>query len=143
MTVKKLLFGCENSGHIMINTALKKKQQFVYGEVIIPTLLIMKYLKSNQLTLSQAIKPFTEAYVISGEMNFPAKDFGLLVKKIKANLKTAKFSEVDGLSAQDPKGSWFINVRPSQTEPLVRVNIEAVSQQKLEELKNRIIKLIK
>jgi len=142
MTEKKLLLGCENSGHIMINMALKKKRQFVYGEVIIPTLLILKHLKKYQLKLSQAIKPFTEAYVISGEMNFPAKDFNVLSKKIKSNFKTAKFSQIDGLSLQDKKGEWFVNVRPSNTEPLVRVNIEAINMVKLEELKNRILKLI-
>lgn len=142
MTGKKLLFGCENSGHIMINFALKKKQQFVYGEVIIPTLLILKYLKKHKLKLSQAVKPFTEAYVISGEMNFPSQDFSTLAKKIRSTFKQAKFSQIDGLSAQDKKGEWFANVRPSQTEPVVRVNIEARSRDKLDEVKNKILKLI-
>ena len=143
MTEKKLLFGCENSGHVIINFALKKKQQYVYGDVLIPALLILKHLKKNKLTLSQAVKPFAGSYAISGELNFPAKDFSKLAARIRRAFPTAKFSKLDGLSARDPKQDWFFNVRPSHTEPLVRVNIEAGSNRLVNQLKKKLLALIK
>jgi len=144
MDDKKLLFGCENSGHFILNFALKPGgRQYVYGDAIIPILLILKYLRQNKLKLSQAIKPFTETYKISGELNFSDIDFVRLEPKIKKYFSGAKFSKVDGLSVFGPSKKWFFNVRPSQTEPLTRVNIEAKDDKLLRQIKEEIISLIR
>jgi|GEM_PF-449452 len=144
MNEKKFLFGCENSGHFIFNFALKSGgRQYVYGDAIIPILLILKYLRKNKLKLSQAIKPFAEAYKISGELNFPDVDFARLEPKIRKYFSGAKFSKVDGLSVFGPKRQWFLNIRPSQTEPLVRVNIEAKNDKLLRQIKEEVLALIK
>jgi phosphomannomutase len=143
MSAKKLLFGCENSGHFMLNFSFKKKSSYVYGDAIIPVLLVLKYLKENKIKLSQAVKKFQEAYVISGELNFPVSDFALAIKKLKSNFKGEKFSELDGLSVWGKKQDWFFNLRPSKTEPVIRLNIEARNDKILAELKNKILIIIK
>ncbi|MFA5029136.1 MAG: hypothetical protein WC518_00075 [Patescibacteria group bacterium] len=139
MTKKKLLFGCENSGHFLINFALKKKRQYVYGDTLIILLLILKYLKEKNLKLSQAIEPFEKKYVISGEQNFRVKDFKKLMLKIKKEFRGNRLETIDGLSVWSQGGDWFFNIRPSHTEPVVRLNVEA----KNKKIINQLVKKIK
>lgn len=139
MSRKGLLFGCENSGHFMFNLKLKTKKSFVYGDAIIPILLIADYLKTHKLKLYEAIKPFKSQYLISGELNFKTDKFAATIKTLKNNFRAAKIDGLDGLSVTDSKREWFFNLRPSQTEPLVRLNIEAKDQVKLNQLKDEII----
>ncbi|MEI6288193.1 MAG: phosphomannomutase/phosphoglucomutase [bacterium] len=141
MQKKKLLFGCENSGHYMFNFALKKGgRHYAYGDAILPALIILEFLGKSQIKLSEAIKPLLTKYPISGEINMPNKIFSEVEKKITALYKSEKISHLDGLSIQG--SDFFINIRPSKTEPLVRLNIEAKNKTKLEEVKNKILKII-
>ena len=144
MTQKRLLFGCENSGHFIINFSLKSGgRSYVYGDAIIPIFLLIKYLKKHKLTLSNAIKPFKELYVISGEMNFTIKGFKKIEQNIRRNFSGHTFSSIDGLSVSDSKKDWFFNIRPSNTEPVVRLNIESRSPKHLTSLKKKLLPLIK
>lgn len=142
MTEKKLLFGCENSGHFMYNFNLKNKKQFVYGDAIISALLILKYLRQNKLKLSEAVKPFSSNYHISGELNYKTDRFEQISNEIKKLFPRDKISLIDGLSVTAGDRTWFFNIRPSHTEPVIRLNVEAVSQEILEKMKQQIIKLI-
>lgn len=142
LSEKKLLFGCENSGHFMFNFALKSRRQFVYGDAIIPILLIMKYLRQTKQTLDDAIAPFKKSFVISGELNFKTGRIKEITAAIKKQFKGNDFSTIDGLSVTDKNGKWFFNVRPSHTEPLIRLNIEAADQLLLDELKHEIMSII-
>jgi len=142
MSRKKLLFGCENSGHFMFNFKLKNKPSFVYGDALIPILLILNRLKSERLKLSQAIKPFQDQYLISGELNFQTAKFETVKKILKKNFSAAKIDELDGLSVFGPKAEWFFNLRSSHTESLVRLNIEAKSSVRLNQLKDEIVSVI-
>lgn len=142
MSEKKILFGCENSGHFMYNFALKSRKQFVYGDAIIPILLIMKYLRQTKQTLDDAILPFKKSFVISGELNFKTARFKEISAEIRKQFKGNVFTVIDGLSVTDKNGKWFINVRSSHTEPLIRLNIEAEDNALLEELKDKLLKII-
>ncbi len=142
MTAKKLLFGCENSGHFIFNFALKKSRPYVYGDAIIVILMLGEYLKKNNLKLSEEIKRIGADYQVSGEINLKADDFKKLEKGIRNKFNSYKFSIIDGLSIWDKKGEWFINIRPSHNEPLIRLNIEAKSQKKIKELKASLIRII-
>ncbi|MFA6525822.1 MAG: hypothetical protein WCT26_00195 [Candidatus Buchananbacteria bacterium] len=142
MTEKKLLFGCENSGHFMYNFNLKNKKQFVYGDAIISVLLVLKYLKQNKLKLSEAIKPISSNYQISGELNFKTARFDQISQEIKKLFPRDKISLIDGLSVTAVDRLWFFNIRPSHTEPVIRLNIEAVSKETLEKIKKQILELI-
>ncbi len=143
MSERNLQFGCENSGHFIFNFSLKNQPSFVYGDAIIPILLVLKYLSEAKLSLSQAVSSWRQKYPISGELNYPNKDFSRLAARLKKIYSGLKQSEIDGLSVWGLNGQWFFNVRPSQNEPLIRLNIEATSKSKLTELKKDIIKLIK
>jgi phosphomannomutase len=143
MSAKKLLFGCENSGHAMYNFAWRGSRQFVYGDAIIQILFILQYLSKKKIKLSDAIKPFTDNYKISGELNFPAKNFDALAAKIKKTYSNCKISELDGVSVWSKKNDWFFNVRPSHTEPLVRVNIEAKDDVTVELVKNKLLVIMR
>lgn len=142
MTGKKLLFGCENSGHFIYNFKIKKNRQFVYGDAIISVLLVLGYLKANKLKLSEAIKPFSDSFAISGELNFKTDRFKQIAAAAEKLFPQAEFNYLDGLSAVARDKSWFFNLRPSNTEPVVRLNIEAVSQTLVEKIKKQITGLI-
>lgn len=142
MDQKKLLFGCENSGHFMFNIGLKKKANFVYGEAIIPVLLVASFLQTKKIILSQAIKSFKDQYLISGELNFKTAKFAAIGKILQKKFAGLKSDEIDGLSIFGPKGEWFFNLRTSHTEPVIRLNIEAKNQTRLDQLKTEIVAII-
>lgn len=141
MTEKKLLFGCENSGHFMFNFSFIGKKNYVYGDSIIPVFLILEYLRDNNFSLSQAIKPFKEKYFISGEINLKGVNFNKVSHKIKKRYPKNKKAEIDGLSVYGQ--DWFFNIRPSHTEPLIRLNIETRDKIVLSRIKKELLKLIK
>jgi len=142
MTRSNQLFGCENSGHIMYNFRWKKKQRFVYGDAIISILLILKYLKRNKIRLSEAVKPFMDAYAVSGELNFDTGRFEQIAAAAKKAFPQAKFSSIDGLSAIAKDRSWFFNIRQSNTEPVIRLNVEAATPVLEEKIRRQVIELI-
>ncbi len=142
MVAKNILFGCENSGHFMFNFGLKKKGNFVYGEAIIPVLLVLNYLQQKKIKLAQALKPFKDQYLISGELNFKTAKFAAICKVLQKKFVGLKSDEIDGLSFFGPKGEWFFNLRTSHTEPVIRLNIEAKNREKLNQLRTEIVAII-
>jgi len=115
------IFGGESSGHYYY--------QEHYGTFEMPFLLVANFL----LFLSAAEKPFSEAiapfrkYCASGEINREVKDQKAVLARIKETYKDGKITEVDGISVDYPD-FWF-NVRTSNTEPLVRLNLESRSRE--------------
>ena len=142
MKEKKLIFGCENSGHYFFDLSFFKRgnKLFSFSDGIIPALLIIEHLGVSHQTISQAIKPFMEKYHISGEINIKNVDYQKLAARIKNRYRGHKFSNLDGLSVFGT--DWFINVRPSHTEPLVRVNIEGRDKKTVGKIKREILKII-
>jgi len=143
MKQKNLMFGCENSGHFMFNFRLAgQKKSFVYGEAILPILLVAQYLGEKKISLATAVSKFQKQYAVSGEINFATTHFSNITKILKNNFVGANIDELDGLSVSDKGGEWFFNLRSSHTEPLVRLNIEARNKIKLKNLKEEIVSLI-
>lgn len=144
MEAQKIIFGCENSGHFMFNFSwLKGGRNYAYGEAILPVLMILEHLKSKKTSLSKAVAKFRKSYPVSGEINIKVKDFDKLKTKVKQNFMGEIFAEIDGLSVTDRSRKWFFNIRPSHTEPLVRLNIEAKNLKVLEKIKKEILIIIK
>lgn len=143
MHKNRILFGCENSGHYFFNLLMSKggKKNFVFGDAIIPILLILQYLQANNLSLSRAVVGFQKSAVISGEINFSIKDFHKLESRLAQKYQRYRQERLDGLSVYTD--DWFFNIRPSHTEPLARLNIEASSRQALAAIKKDLVKLIK
>lgn len=143
MESKRIIFGCENSGHFMFNFSwIKGGKNYAYGEAILPVLMILEHLKSKKISLSKAVFKFRKNYPVSGEINIEVKDFDKLKTKIKQDFKGEIFSEIDGLSVTAKSKEWFFNIRPSHTEPLVRLNIEARNIKVLAKIKKELLELI-
>lgn len=142
MQERKSLFGCENSGHYFFNfKMIDKKSNYIFGDAIIPILLILEYLKKNRITMSEAVALYRESYPISGEINISGVNFPLVKKALEKKYSKHKKETIDGVSFYSD--SWFFNVRPSKTEPLIRLNIEAETQKEVNRIKKEITAIIK
>ncbi len=139
MVQERIAFGCENSGHFFVNLSLKQKKNYAYGDAIIPILLLLEYLAENDLSLAEALREYRQKYHLSGEINLTGIDFRKAAAKVAAKFRRYQQNKRDGLSVSGP--DWFINLRPSHTEPLVRLNIEAKSKAVLRKLKKELLML--
>ena len=103
---------------------------------------ILKAMEDEGKTLSELNREFNK-YPHSGEINFRVKDQKYIMEKIKEHFKDCELEELDGISIYC-KNFWF-NLRPSNTEPLLRLNLEAddesIMKEKVEEIKNLIAEL--
>lgn len=91
----------------------------------------------------KTIEELTASFCVrhqSGELNFTVADKSAAIKKIKEAFADAELSELDGLSVK--YGDWWCNVRPSNTEPYLRVNIEADTLEALTEVRKKIESII-
>ncbi|MBP6943197.1 MAG: hypothetical protein KBB55_04105, partial [Candidatus Buchananbacteria bacterium] len=143
MTKSKAVFGCEHSAHFFIDIAklLKQRRQQVVADTIIVPLLVISYLKEHKLTLSEAVASYQQQFAISGELNFENVDAVKVVKAIRRKYARKKIITTDGISVFG--GQWFFNLRPSNTEPLVRLNIEATDKAHVDSLRLELEKAIK
>ncbi|MFA6918667.1 MAG: hypothetical protein WC244_00950 [Patescibacteria group bacterium] len=143
MQNKKYLFGSENSGHYFLNFLFSKelKKNYVFGDGIIPALLVMEYLAMSGLKLSEAIKIYRDKFVISGEINLKIGNFEKVKNKLSTMYKNYEQKNIDGLSVYGQ--GWFFNVRSSNTEPLVRLNVESQSIKVMEKEKVKLLKIIR
>jgi phosphomannomutase len=108
----------------------------------IPALLILELLSKHQTTLADLLKPLRERYFISGEINSQVADTHAKLAEIKQRYADAEITELDGVSIdyQD----WHFNVRPSNTEPLLRLCLESlVSHQDMERRRDEVLELIR
>ena len=127
------IFGGELSGHYYF------KDNFYTDSAIIASLKIIQLLSRGK-KLSQLVKPL-QKYFASGEINFEVSDKEAKMKELEKAYSDGKISHLDGIRI-DFKDWWF-NVRPSNTEPLLRLNLEAKTKEITEKKKGEIEKIIK
>ena len=99
----------------------------------------MEKVLESGLKLSQLIKPF-ERYFHSGEINFRIEDKKKVLKQLEKKFEAGKISKLDGLRI-DFKDWWFL-VRPSNTEPLLRLVVEAKTKNLLNKKRRELAKVI-
>ncbi|MFA6392446.1 MAG: phosphomannomutase/phosphoglucomutase, partial [Patescibacteria group bacterium] len=132
------IFGGEISGHLYF-------RDLFFAESGGLTLMVMlKILSENNQPLSELIKNFQRYYRI-GEINFKVEDRQKTIQKIKDAYKDGQQDNLDGLTVDywgSPAG-WWLNARPSNTEPLLRVVIEAKNKEKAEFEFKKISQIIK
>jgi phosphomannomutase len=118
----KALFAGEHSGHFYFRDNYNAESSLIAG------LLLLEYISVTNLKSSEIIKSFSK-YFSSGETSYKVKDANEVMKKLEEKYsKSAKnIDHIDGLSV------WFddywFNIRPSKTEPLLRLNLEADSKE--------------
>ena len=108
---------------------------------VVPFLLMLEAVSRKGGKLSEALRPFRERYFITGEINTPVKDVALKLQELKERYASeGRVSHLDGISvdAED----WHFNVRPSNTEPLLRLNLEARSQELMERKRDEVLAVI-
>ena len=108
-----------------------------------PALVLLELLSKSGKKLSELLAPFRERYFISGEINSTVDDVPVRLQALKDTFgKTAKrVSHLDGVSFEFD--DWHFNVRPSNTEPLLRLNLEALSEATMESRRDEVLALIR
>ncbi|HEY5296050.1 MAG TPA: phosphomannomutase/phosphoglucomutase [Gaiellaceae bacterium] len=104
--------------------------------------LLMCELVSRRGSLSKILAPLRERYFITGELNTPVADVPATLAKLEERYSAGgKVTHLDGLSVEF--ADWHFNVRPSNTEPLLRLNLEARSQALMEERRDEVLAAIR
>ncbi len=127
-------FAGESSGHFFLNM-----EDGCYEVPVIVTLKILEKLSSLDIPFSKYLEKY-KIYFHSGEINSVVDDKEAKIEELKNNYKDAKQIELDGISIEYPD-FWF-NVRQSNTEPLLRLNLEARTKEIMEEKRDEVLKII-
>ncbi len=136
-------------GHSNIKAQMRKENAIFAGEVsghfyfapwyaesgMLAMAYVIRMLKESGQKMSAIVKPL-ERYAKTPELNYEVKDKGVILEKIKSLFTDAEILELDGLTISYPE--WWANVRGSNTEPLLRLNMEAKTQELLAEKKKEI-----
>lgn len=128
------IFGGEHSGHYYF------KDNFMADSGLIAAVIGLSILSQSGKKLSELVAPYRQAYVQIPETNFEVADKDAVLAKITETFTDGEIDNLDGLTVQYPNG-WF-NVRPSNTEPLLRLNAEAKTKAELDELVAKVTGLI-
>lgn len=134
MLQEDIYFAGESSGHFFLNMA-----QGCYETPMVVVLKIMAALSESGQTFSQYITPYKK-YWHSGEINIQVDDSASKIMLIKQNYSDGRLNELDGVSVEYDD-FWF-NIRASNTEPLLRLNVEARSPEILAARQQELMKLL-
>ena len=143
-------------GHAFIKHRMREEDAVFAGEVsghyyfrdyyqadsgVIPFLLMLELISNRDKKLSELLRPFRERYFLTGEINVPVADVAVKLQEIKERFgNEGKVSHLDGISIEAE--DWHLNVRPSNTEPLLRLNLEALSEELMERKRDEVLELI-
>ena len=130
------VFGGEVSGHYYF------RNFYNADSGTLPALLILELLSIKEKRMSELLAPLREKYFISGEINSEVADQDAKMQEIAELYSDGEISWLDGVSVDYE--DWHFNVRPSNTEPLLRLNLESlVSREDMEEKRDKVLELIR
>ena len=131
------IFGGEHSGHFYF------KDFWRADSGALAALHAIAALGSNKASISRILKPY-QRYVSSGEINSVVSDAPAEMKKIEEKYGSQSGVEIDRLDGLSVNGdTWWFNLRSSNTEPLLRLNVEAKTQARMEKVRDEVLKAIK
>jgi len=144
-------------GHAFIKHRMRKEGAAFGGEVsghyyfrdfsqadsgVIPFLLLVELISKKGRKLSEILAPYRERYFLTGELNTPVADVALKLQELKERFADdGRVSHLDGISVDSD--DWHFNVRPSNTEPLLRLNLEARSEELRDEKRDEVLAVIR
>ncbi len=145
-------------GHAFIKHRMRKEGAAFAGEVsahyyfrdfsqadtgVVPLLLMLELLSRRGRKLSEILVPFRQRFFLTGEINTPVADVPLKLQELKERYSAegGRVSHLDGVSIDFD--DWHFNVRPSNTEPLLRLNLEALSEELMVEKRDEVLALIR
>ena len=136
MREEKAAFGGEVSGHYYF------RDFWCADSGTIPALLMLELLGGEGRTLAELMAEFRSRYFISGEINSEVADRDAAIGRILERYGDAEIGHLDGISVDYPE--WHFNVRASNTEPLLRLNLESlISHEDMERRRDQVIELIR
>ena len=119
MEQENAVFAGEHSGHYYF------RENFRADSGIIAALIVLEAMSQEECDLSEILAPF-KRYVGSGEINFVVPEPEKSIALVAENYSDYKTDLLDGLTVESD--NWWFNLRPSNTEPLLRLNLEADHQ---------------
>ena len=144
-------------GHAFIKRRMREVDALFAGEVsgryyfrdfsyadsgLIPALLVMEMVATSGRPLSEMVAGFRERYHVSGEINSTVEDAEAAIQRLRERYAGARQVEIDGLSVEHD--DWHFNVRPSNTEPLLRLNLESLaSEEDMERRRDEVLEVIR
>src|SRR4051794_8059152 len=129
-------FGGEVSGHYYF------RDFYCADSGTIPALLILELLSVEEKRMTELLEPLRSRYFISGEINSEVSDQDAKMAEIAERWSDGEQTQLDGISVD--YDDWHFNVRPSNTEPLLRLNLESlVSQAHMEQQRDEVLALIR
>jgi len=132
------IFGGEHSGHFYF------KEFWCADSGMLAALHAIAALLDNQIELSQLLKKYNK-YFLSGEINTTVENQSASIASIKAHVmdtsENLSFDELDGLTVSSQE--WSFNVRPSNTEPLLRLNVEAHTPEELARVQDLVLRIMR
>ena len=135
------VFGGEHSAHYYF-------RDFWYADTgMLAAMHVLAALGEQDGPLSELCDEY-ERYVASGEINSTVTDQAAVVEQVRAwaQVRGAGTDELDGLTATSPEGDapmWWFNVRASNTEPLLRLNVEAADRETMQDVRDELLALIR
>jgi len=144
-------------GHAYIKHRMREEGAVFAGEVsahyyfrdftqadsgVIPFLLILELISKRGRKLSEILEPYRSRYFITGEINTPVRDVAEKLTELEERFGAeGEVSHLDGVSVT--ADDWHFNVRPSNTEPLLRLNLEARSRELMERKRDGVLEVIR
>jgi phosphomannomutase len=144
-------------GHAFIKQRMREEGATFGGEVsghyyfrgfsqadsgVVPFLLMLELISKKGQRLSEILDPFRERYFITGELNTPVPDVDAKLEELEQRFSgEGEVSHLDGVSVD--ADDWHFNVRPSNTEPLLRLNLEARSEALMERKRDEVLDVIR
>jgi phosphomannomutase len=136
MRAEGSLFGGEVSGHYYF------RDFYCADSGTIPALLVLEMLSASGRPMSELLAPYRDHYFISGEINSEVADPAAKIEGIAARYSDGRQDRLDGISVDYE--DWHFNVRPSNTEPLLRLNLESLrSREDMERRRDEVLSLIR
>jgi phosphomannomutase len=135
MRRENALFAGEMSGHYYF------RDNFFADNGMIPFLLVIEHLSTTGKSFSEVMRPYMEGHYMTGELNYRVKDIQQVISAVKDRFsKEGKEDFTDGYSLDTI--DWRFNIRPSNTEPLLRLNVEAHKPGLIEQVRADIESII-
>jgi phosphomannomutase len=144
-------------GHAFIKLRMREEGAVFAGEVsghyyfrdfnqadsgTIPALLMLELVSKRDKGLSELLRPYRERYFLTGELNMPVEDVALKLQELKEHFAgQGEISHLDGISVT--ADDWHMNLRPSNTEPLLRLNLEALEPKLMEQKRDEALTVIR
>ena len=108
---------------------------------IVPSLVLMQMMSESGGSLSRLLSPLESRYFLSGEINSRVADPAAKLEELAGRYADGRIERLDGVSVSFD--DWHFNVRASNTEPLLRLNLEALSPRRMEEKRDEVLAVIR